>query len=202
MNLPKPECCRWDRYIGELTKGGWNFRTVPYYCKTNLFSQWQCIVFVIVFSMQELNAYCRIELCGNFTPKVSVSWLIMSVSWFLAKWVKWALAYEHARASNHRPTAYSRRPNILISSIDCLAYTGAQSQMLEGVPLLPFCLPWIQQHSRSTNKGDIASVLSSTKSPTCFSDNGQILETLCINGGLDWHSFAWCRSAQLPSSVC
>lgn len=22
MNLPKPECCRWDRYIGELTKGG------------------------------------------------------------------------------------------------------------------------------------------------------------------------------------
>ena len=33
-----------------------NFRTAPYYCKTNVFSQWQSIVFVIVFSIQELNA--------------------------------------------------------------------------------------------------------------------------------------------------
>ena len=37
-------------------KFGKNFRTAPYYCKTNLFSQWQCIVLVIVFSIQELNA--------------------------------------------------------------------------------------------------------------------------------------------------
>ena len=85
------------------------------------------------FLYARTEAYCRRELCGNFTPKVSVSWLIMSVSWFLAKWVKWALAYEHARASNHRPTAYSRRPNILISSIDCLAYTGAQSYCLRAI---------------------------------------------------------------------
>ena len=26
------------------------------FCKTNLFSYWQCIVFVMVFSIQELNA--------------------------------------------------------------------------------------------------------------------------------------------------
>ena len=34
----------------------YHFRTAPYYCKTNLFSQGQSIVFVIVFSIQELNA--------------------------------------------------------------------------------------------------------------------------------------------------
>ena len=28
----------------------------PYCCKTNMFSQWQSIVFVIVFFIQELNA--------------------------------------------------------------------------------------------------------------------------------------------------
>ena len=33
-----------------------NFHTASYYCKTNLFSQWQCMVFVNVFSIQELNA--------------------------------------------------------------------------------------------------------------------------------------------------
>ena len=33
----------------------------------NLFSQWKCIVFVIVFSIQELNTLCRIGLYGNFT---------------------------------------------------------------------------------------------------------------------------------------
>ena len=32
-----------------------NFHTASYYCKTYLFSQWQCMVFVIVFSIQELN---------------------------------------------------------------------------------------------------------------------------------------------------
>ena len=48
-----------------------NFHTAPYYCKTNLFSQWQCIVFVIVFSIQELNAQCSMGLFGNFTdPRV------------------------------------------------------------------------------------------------------------------------------------
>ena len=34
----------------------YNFRTAPCYCKTNLLSQWQCIAFVIVFFIQELNA--------------------------------------------------------------------------------------------------------------------------------------------------
>ena len=38
------------------TKIGKNFRTAPYYCKANLFSQWQSIVFFIVFSIQKLNA--------------------------------------------------------------------------------------------------------------------------------------------------
>ena len=32
-----------------------NFHTASYYFKTYLFSQWQCMVFVIVFSIQELN---------------------------------------------------------------------------------------------------------------------------------------------------
>ena len=49
------------------TVRGKNFRTAPYYYKINLFPQWQCIVFVIVFSIQELNARCRMGLCGNFT---------------------------------------------------------------------------------------------------------------------------------------
>ena len=35
---------------------GKHFRTGPYYCKTNLFSQWHFPVFVIVISLQELNA--------------------------------------------------------------------------------------------------------------------------------------------------
>ena len=30
------------------------------------FSQWQCIVFVVVFSIQELNVLCNMGLCGNF----------------------------------------------------------------------------------------------------------------------------------------
>ena len=34
----------------------YSFRTASYYCKTNLFSQRKCIVFVIVSSVQELNA--------------------------------------------------------------------------------------------------------------------------------------------------
>ena len=51
-------------------KKRWNFRTAPYYCKINLFSQWQCIVFAIVFSIQRLNAKCRMGLCGNFTKKI------------------------------------------------------------------------------------------------------------------------------------
>ena len=49
------------------TVRGKNFRTAPYYYKINLFPQWQCIVFVIVFFIQELNARCRMGLCGNFT---------------------------------------------------------------------------------------------------------------------------------------
>ena len=32
----------------------------------------QCIVFVIVFSIQELNASCRMGLCGNFTRNETV----------------------------------------------------------------------------------------------------------------------------------
>ena len=32
----------------------------------------QCIVFVIVFSIQELNALCRMGLCGNFTRNETV----------------------------------------------------------------------------------------------------------------------------------
>ena len=43
-------------YPNTQCKNGQNSHTAPYYCKTNLFSQWQCIVLVIVFSLQELNA--------------------------------------------------------------------------------------------------------------------------------------------------
>ena len=44
-------------YLNEFNRTyGKSFRTAPYYCKTNLFSLWKCIVFVIVFSVQELNA--------------------------------------------------------------------------------------------------------------------------------------------------
>ena len=42
--------------IEHAVNQGKKFRTAPYYCKTNLFSQWQSIVFVIVSSIQELNA--------------------------------------------------------------------------------------------------------------------------------------------------
>ena len=35
-----------------------------------MFSQWQCIVFVIVFSIQELNALCSMRLCRNFTQYI------------------------------------------------------------------------------------------------------------------------------------
>ena len=35
-----------------------------------MFSQWQCIVFVIVFSIQELNALCSMGLCRNFTQYI------------------------------------------------------------------------------------------------------------------------------------
>ena len=44
-------------YLNEFNRTyGKSFRTAPYYCKTNLFSQWKRTVFVIVFSVQELNA--------------------------------------------------------------------------------------------------------------------------------------------------
>ena len=42
--------------VYRYTRTAPSFRTAPYYCKTNLFSQRKCIVFVIVFSVQELNA--------------------------------------------------------------------------------------------------------------------------------------------------
>ena len=37
-----------------------------------IYSLRQCIVFVIVFSIQELNASCRMGLCGNFTRNETV----------------------------------------------------------------------------------------------------------------------------------
>ena len=49
--------CRFDIEPGKIS-------AQPH--RTNPFSQWQCIVFVIVFSNQELNAYCRMGLLQKF----------------------------------------------------------------------------------------------------------------------------------------
>ena len=65
------------------TTRGKNFRTAPYYYKINLFPQWQCIVFVIVFSIQELNARCRMGLCGNFTLSESTHFHVFFVVFVL-----------------------------------------------------------------------------------------------------------------------
>ena len=66
---PLPRTTR--KQLPRNNKKKWQiFRTAPYYCKTNLFSHWQCIVFVIVFSIQRLNAKCRMGLCGNVTKKI------------------------------------------------------------------------------------------------------------------------------------
>ena len=47
---------RWDCWRTARARKAWlSFCTAPYNCKTNLFSQWKCIVFVIVFSVEELN---------------------------------------------------------------------------------------------------------------------------------------------------